>query len=540
MIRIPENCPTQWLTGLLDQTLESDQESAVTRHLESCPTCRERLQSMAADDAFFDQAKTFLSDQDVKTTLHPWQNERSGADGQIRRFLPHLEPSANPGGLGRMDQYEIHRLVGWGGMGIVLQATDPSLSRPVAIKVLHPHLAANGPARHRFNREARAAAAVNHASVVPIHSVDADHDPPYLVMAYVPGGSLQDRIDANGPLDIEECLRIGLQIAEGLAAAHRQGLVHRDIKPANILLDHGQDRAMLTDFGLAQALDDAGQTCSGTIAGTPQFMSPEQARGLTVDARSDVFSLGSVFYAMLTGRPPFRGESSLRVLTQIQEDSHRPLSSIRSGIPMWLERLVHRMLAKDRSQRIQSADEAAELIRGCLSHHSAPHDHPVPSSLCVSAGTSSLLLNVARFRNIGVGVLALAAVTIFAIATQEWLAPESDSQSAPGPAPVQIATPDHAADLPAVENLPDWAWGDLTSQGSSVPLVDPPSKVPFAQSSPVPPYQPIPPDVTAWDDGLDPVLSAMRDRLSGFRVPSSTTTSSPSAPEPDAGETPDE
>src|SRR5207247_2351531 len=171
--------------------------------------------------------------------------------------------------------------------GTVLKALDQKLHRVVAIKVLAPAYAANGAARKRFIREARTAAAIKNDHVVAIYGVQDEADPPYLVMEIIDGISLQDKIDKKGPLSIKEILRIGLQTAEGLAAAHKQGLVHRDIKPANILLENGVERVKITDFGLARAVDDASMTQSGTVAGTPMYMSPEQAAGEMIDHRSD-------------------------------------------------------------------------------------------------------------------------------------------------------------------------------------------------------------------------------------------------------------
>ena len=169
------------------------------------------------------------------------------------------------------------------------------------MKVLAPFLAGSGAARKRFAREARAAAAVVHEHVVAIHDVKSEGESPFLVMQYVAGESLQQRIDREGPLDLCEILRIGMQTASGLAAAHSQGLVHRDVKPSNVLLEEDVDRALLSDFGLARAADDASLTQTGFHPGTPQYMSPEQARGDLVDCRSDLFSLGSVMYVMCTG-----------------------------------------------------------------------------------------------------------------------------------------------------------------------------------------------------------------------------------------------
>lgn len=185
-------------------------------------------------------------------------------------------------------------IIGVGGMGVVLKGFDRALNRFVAVKVLAPQLAASAMARRRFSREAQAAAAVVHENVVAIHSVAEANGLPYLVMPYIRGASLQRRLKQRGVLTTPQVLRIGHQVAAGLAATHAQGLVHRDIKPGNILIEDGVDRLMLTDFGLARAVDDASVTQEGSLAGTPQYMSPEQARGEALDARSDMFRLGSV------------------------------------------------------------------------------------------------------------------------------------------------------------------------------------------------------------------------------------------------------
>ena len=183
------------------------------------------------------------------------------------------------------------------------------LNRNVAIKVLSASLASTGAARSRFLREARAAAAVVHEHVVGVFAVAESAGLPFLVMEYVSGRSLQDRLDRDGPLSITESLRIGMQTASGLAAAHAQGLVHRDVKPANILLENSVERVRLTDFGLARAVADAGLSHSGVVAGTPYYMAPEQARGEATDHRADLFSLGSTLYAICAGHPPFRAET---------------------------------------------------------------------------------------------------------------------------------------------------------------------------------------------------------------------------------------
>src|SRR5262249_16268978 len=221
-----------------------------------------------------------------------------------------------PGSLGRFGRYEVLEVLGRGSSATVLKALDPGLHRVVAVKVLAPVLAASGVARQRFLREARAAAAVRDEHVVAPHAVE-EAPLPYLVMEYVAGQTLQQKLDHSGPLPLREILRIGVQVARGLAAVHAQGLVHRDLKPANILLENGIERVKITDFGLARVVSDAQISQPGTVLGTPTYMSPEQAQGETIDQRSDLFSLGSVLYALCTGKPPFRGADTQAVLRRV-------------------------------------------------------------------------------------------------------------------------------------------------------------------------------------------------------------------------------
>jgi hypothetical protein len=282
----------------------------------------------------------------------------------------------------------------------------------VAIKVLSSHLASNATARKRFAREAEAAAAVAHEHVVTIHAVEKDHEPPYIVMQYVSGASLQDRLDREGPLEVKEILRIGAQAARGLAAAHAQGVIHRDIKPANILLENGVERVKITDFGLARTLDDASLTQSGVIAGTPQYMAPEQANGEAVDHRADLFSLGSVLYALCTGRPPFRASTVMGVLKRVSEDDPRPIRDVNPEIPDWLEALVERLHAKDPRDRFQSATELAERLEQHLAYLQRPGSTPRPRTEYVNrrrrtAKRGRSLLWVAALAVLGFGCCLL-------------------------------------------------------------------------------------------------------------------------------------
>src|SRR5207248_379582 len=212
---------------------------------------------------------------------------------------------------------------------------------------------------------------------VTVHAVEESDPVPYLVMPLVEGISLQDRLDKTGPLELTAIVRIGLQAARGLAAAHAQGIVHRDVKPANILLENGVERVNLTDFSLARAIDDASVTQSGVIAGTPQYMAPEQARAEPADARSDLFSLGSVLYALCTGRPPFRG-NAIEVLRRVADERPKPIRSLNPDIPAWLEAIVMKLMAKDPAARFASAEEVAALLGSCLAHVQQPATVPLP------------------------------------------------------------------------------------------------------------------------------------------------------------------
>jgi eukaryotic-like serine/threonine-protein kinase len=279
----------------------------------------------------------------------------------VESALGFLQPSEKPGSLGRLAHYEVLEVLGNGGFGTVVKAFDKKLHRFVAIKLMSPLLAATAGPRKRFVREARSAAAVRHANVIAIYAVE-DQPIPYLVMDYIAGRTLQQKLDASGPLDLLDVLRIGRQIAAGLAAAHAIGLIHRDIKPANILLEHGVEHVKITDFGLARAADDASLTQSGFIAGTPMYMAPEQALGEKIDQRADLFSLGSVLYTMCSGRLPFRAANTIAMLKRVVEDMPRPIQEIIPEVPDWLCELISGLHAKDPADRSTSAQDVADLL----------------------------------------------------------------------------------------------------------------------------------------------------------------------------------
>jgi formylglycine-generating enzyme required for sulfatase activity len=368
------SCPdAASLQRLLDDTLSETTQADLAQHLETCVSCRAALDKLATDGRSLLGLACDLQQNSTppEPGLQRVLNEAVGAGPDDTQAQPRagkneelafLAPSSRPETLGRLGHYDIQEVIGRGAFGIVLKAFDEQLHRVVAVKVLAPHIASSGTARKRFSREAQAAAAIAHEHVVTIHAVEDGHNPPYLVMHFIAGMSLQEKLDQEGPLALKEILRIGLQTAEGLAAAHKQGLVHRDIKPANILLENGVERVRITDFGLARAMDDASLTQSGVIAGTPMYMSPEQAEGQSIDYRSDLFSLGTVLYVMCTGRPPFRAANTMAVLKRVCEETPRPIREINPEMPDWLSAIVAKLHAKRPEERFQTAKEVAELL----------------------------------------------------------------------------------------------------------------------------------------------------------------------------------
>jgi uncharacterized protein (TIGR03067 family) len=380
-------CDLQRVQDFLNSDHYHLEDTELIAHLDMCPDCRRYLEAQAGDPLRWQQAKDLLqtNEFDQASRVEFSAATCCGTDlcqpATAKDVLDLLVPSEFPNHLGRLGTYEVTGIVGVGGMGVVLKAIDPSLDRVVALKVLSPRLANSENARKRFAREAKAAAAVLHPNVIPIHSVSSSSTLPYLVMSYIRGGSLQKRLDQEGALPLVEILRIGSQIAAGLAAAHEQGLIHRDIKPENILLEEGVERVTITDFGLARSVDDNTITQLGSIAGTPQYMSPEQASGEQLDQQSDLFSLGSLLYALCTGRPPYRDDTSYGVMRKIIDEAPTPIQKLSPETPNWMVSIVDQLMAKKKEDRFASAKEVHTLLDACLSHVQQPLSNPIPSKL---------------------------------------------------------------------------------------------------------------------------------------------------------------
>lgn len=304
----------------------------------------------------------------LEATVDQPANTLSSADVQAPK-LDFLAKPQTADELGRMGQYRVQKVLGAGGMGLVLLADDPVLKRSVALKVMRPEVAADQIARQRFLREAQATAAIDHHHIVHILQVGEENGVPFIVMPLLKGEPLDARLKRENQLPVADAVIIGKQIAEGLAVAHQHGLIHRDIKPANLWLsgEPGAPAAGVTikivDFGLARGgADDVQLTKSGAILGTPAYMAPEQAKSQKVDFRCDLFSLGAVMYRMLTGELPFKGEDTMSMLMALATETPKPVRQLNPEVPPPLEKLVLQLLTKDPAKRPASAKAAAEML----------------------------------------------------------------------------------------------------------------------------------------------------------------------------------
>jgi Tol biopolymer transport system component/predicted Ser/Thr protein kinase len=325
-----------------------------------------------------------------------------------------------------LGHYRIVSKLGEGGMGVVYRAIDMHLDRPVAIKILRADAISNPERKHRFVREAKAASALNHANIVNIYDIDSANGIDFIAMEFVPGKTLEQCIGKNG-LALKETLKYSVQVADALARAHAAGIVHRDLKPANIIIADG-GRVKLLDFGLAKltetisgdpgattatiAVDETLQTEQGAIMGTVAYMSPEQAEGKTVDARSDIFSFGSMLYEMVTGRRPFEGTAKISTLSAILNKEPKPLSEIAPHVPAELEKIISRCLRKDPDRRAQSMSD----IKLTLEELKAEWESgKLPASMPPAAAARKVAGSRLRLRAIVMG-----AVFLMAAASAAW------------------------------------------------------------------------------------------------------------------------
>ena len=416
------DCPSRGeLQALIHGDLDPNRSDEVTVHVGRCTGCQGVMESVASGEVpDLPSAVRHLPMHEPPPSL--WRAidrvvvevTRTGAYKAVPKpdplddDLAFLTPTDLPDRIGTLGPFEVIRMIGRGGMGVVLHAFDPDLQRDVALKVLDPDLSSNKTARQRFCREARAAASVTHENIVTVHQVNEDERTglPYLVMQLINGESLEQRLRRDGKLGVNETARLGAQAAAGLAAAHAQGLIHRDVKPGNILIEAG-DKVKLTDFGLARAAEDLKLTRTGYVSGTPLYMAPEQARGDDVDARADLFSLGVVLYEAVAGKPPFDGKTPLAVLREVADTPHRPLRRLVPAVPDWFEDVVDGLLEKNPVERLNSASEVAAV----LSAHTATQNgacESAPSVPCpVVPGSGLSKVAKRKYRRRMLAVMAM-------------------------------------------------------------------------------------------------------------------------------------
>jgi serine/threonine-protein kinase len=301
-------------------------------------------------------------------------------------------------------RYEIRALLGQGGMAEVYAADDRLLGRRVAVKVLRAGLDADRRAVARFRREARAEAALSHPNIVAIHDVGLDGEQPFLVMELVPGETLSEMIWRDAPLPVERAAEIGVEVAEALAFAHDAGIVHRDVKPGNVMVTPN-GRVKVVDFGIARAMAWTPLTGPGPVEGTAAYLSPEQVRGLPLDGRSDVYSLGIILYEMLAGVPPFRGDTPLAIAYRHVEEPPVPLESLRPSTPPGLAAIVMRCLSKDPATRYQSAARLASDLRAFRGSAPSP-----AAAAAIEPARPSVSWSIAPHRGTGTAELPIPIV----------------------------------------------------------------------------------------------------------------------------------
>lgn len=294
-----------------------------------------------------------------------------------RHLKPLLHPAQNENELGRLGGYRIFKLLGAGGMGAVFLAEDEQLQRQVAMKVMLPWLGNNATLRERFLREARAMAALRSPHIIQIFQVGEDQHIPFLSMELLQGQNLSDWLKQHPEPTFKESIRIGREIAQGLADAHEQGVIHRDIKPGNIWLEFPKDQVKILDFGLAFAGNQQGElTDSGTIIGTPSYLSPEQAEGKKADERSDLFSLGCILYRLTTGVVPFGGETVAARIGTLLTTTPAAVRQLNPDVPEPLDALIMKLIQKNPSKRLSSAVEVVQQLESIEQH--LPETMPAP------------------------------------------------------------------------------------------------------------------------------------------------------------------
>ena len=386
-------CPDRsQIEALVHGMIPPDAVEDLAAHVESCAECARTVSEIGNDTladalqaggsahdtsedirirAIIDRHRTMVSSEMTGTISHGTEESRPPVPSDATEGdepLDFLSPPLAAGELGQLGGYRVVRTLGAGGMGLVFEAEDIKLERRVALKVMRPSIARKQQNRERFLREARTAAKVDNDHICPIYQVGEESGIPFIAMPFLKGEPLDVRMRQVG-IRLEEAVRIGREIAQGLAAAHAAGLVHRDIKPGNVWLEEMRSsefevrsentsssfrapysafRIRILDFGLARvAQADVQLTQSGTVMGTPAYMAPEQARAKPVDHRADLFSLGVILYEMTTGKRPFTGPDTMSILSSLALDHPAPPHELNPHVPTQLSALIQQLLAKE-------------------------------------------------------------------------------------------------------------------------------------------------------------------------------------------------
>ncbi len=469
------DCPDQqtllqFIQGRLDPPKLTDCES----HLSDCEVCHETLRGLDTSDTLSQHVSDALRNakpvENISDTqaidglmqrlLQPNPSrsssiKKSSADAEIMadraaEVLRCIEPPAiGDESLGRLGDYELLRLIGAGGTGVVFMAKDRTLDRMVALKVLRPSLGAL--ARDRFIAEAKLAASIEHDNIVTIYQIGQQDRLAFIAMQWLPGETLEARlIRESGPLHENTIREFVAQIASGLSAAHARQLIHRDIKPANIWICEEDDRIKILDFGLARVTDeDSSFTQTGMLAGTPNFMSPEQARGLELDSRSDLFSLGCVMYQMLTGKLPFSAPTILATLQTIQSESPQPPIAANADCDADLSDLTMSLLEKLPGNRLESA----QTLVTCLQHDRSRW----PQSVATVSGKAPAVditpkPSTSSARSPSTGLRWLAAGLVGLVSTAAWLMAPQIFRIATNQGELVIETSDENIKVQVLEN----------------------------------------------------------------------------------------
>lgn len=423
-----EKCPVSTLQEYLDGSLTAAKQIELECHLNSCEACQESIQRLAADKTLWCTAAHALE----------YSVEDADSDAQLRGWLG---PTESANALGQVGQYLVHGVVGRGGMGVVLSATDQELGRRVAIKTLANPITTLADEKRRLLREARASANVRHLHIVPIYSVETWRDVPIIVMPLIEGGTLETYA-AEHPLGWEDVLHIASQLASALIALHHANIVHRDIKPSNILLSNGIKHCLLSDFGLARQHGDINVTQRDVLLGTPHFMSPEQALGKQVDARSDLFSLGSILFWLGTGQRPFVGASNYEILHRLVNDKPDYKLLFQRGFPKHVVTLLERLLAKEPDGRWGSAEQFLTMAQAALQHPKPEASASLPKEL-VTPRRRNNRLRITAMVVVVVALFLLGVRGVFqgvkSTQMQDKIASKSPSTVAPTPAPSAFA-----------------------------------------------------------------------------------------------------